>query len=136
MEIMIDFPGGGRVDAHFNDFTLKTDQPPPLGEASEPTPYSIFLASTGACIGAIILSLCRHLEIPIEGMKLIQRLEEDHDTSLAAKIVIDIQLPPDFPAMYKKAILRAAEYCLIKKQFEHPPVFEISCSDQLKVGRG
>jgi len=28
MEMLIDFPGGARVDAHFNQFTVKTDQPP------------------------------------------------------------------------------------------------------------
>lgn len=123
------------MDAHFSDFTVDTDQPPPLGEASAPTPYSIFLASTGACVGAIVLSLCRHLEIPIEGMKLIQRLEENHDTGLVTKIIIDIQLPPDFPATYRKAVLRAAEHCLIKKQFENPPEFEISCSAQIEIDR-
>ena len=28
MEMIIDFPGGARVDAHFNEFTVPTDQPP------------------------------------------------------------------------------------------------------------
>jgi len=26
MEMLIDFPGGNRVDAHFGEFTVKTDQ--------------------------------------------------------------------------------------------------------------
>ncbi len=28
MEMIIDFPGGSRVDAHFGNFTVATDQPP------------------------------------------------------------------------------------------------------------
>ena len=28
MEMLIDFPGGSRVDAHFGAFTVATDQPP------------------------------------------------------------------------------------------------------------
>ena len=28
MEMIIDFPGGMRVDAHFGPFTVPTDQPP------------------------------------------------------------------------------------------------------------
>ena len=27
MEMIIDFPGGAKVDAHFANFTVKTDQP-------------------------------------------------------------------------------------------------------------
>ncbi len=37
MEMIIDFPGGAKVDAHFGDFTVKTDQPPiGGGEGSAP----------------------------------------------------------------------------------------------------
>ena len=31
MEMMIDFPGGARVDAHFGPYTVSTDQPPQGG---------------------------------------------------------------------------------------------------------
>jgi ribosomal protein S12 methylthiotransferase accessory factor len=48
MEMMIDFPGGARVDAHFGSFTVHTDQPP---AASAPTPFATFLASLGTCAG-------------------------------------------------------------------------------------
>ena len=38
MELLIDFPGGSRVDAHFGGFTVASDQPP---AASAPTPVRI-----------------------------------------------------------------------------------------------
>ena len=44
MEMVIDFPGSSRVDAHFGDFTVATDQ---LPIASAPSPLEIFLASIG-----------------------------------------------------------------------------------------
>ena len=44
MDMIIDFPRGSRVDAHFGPFTVETDQPP---EASAATPFSLFLASIG-----------------------------------------------------------------------------------------
>ena len=31
MEMVIDFPGGARVDAHFGPYTVSTDQPPSGG---------------------------------------------------------------------------------------------------------
>jgi ribosomal protein S12 methylthiotransferase accessory factor len=48
MEMIIDFPGGARVDAHFRTHTVATDQPP---VASAPTPFAVFLASIGTCAG-------------------------------------------------------------------------------------
>ena len=48
MEMLIDFPGGSRVDAHFGPFAVATDQPPASGA---PTPFALFLASIGTCAG-------------------------------------------------------------------------------------
>ena len=60
MEIIIDFPGGAKVDAHFSGFTVKTDQSPKGGgEGSAPSPFSLFLASIGTCAGIYVLGFCR-----------------------------------------------------------------------------
>ena len=56
MEMVIDFPGGKRVDAHFGPFTVMTDQPPQGGGmGSAPTPFATFLASIGTCAGIYVL---------------------------------------------------------------------------------
>ncbi len=123
MEMVIDFPGGSRVDAHFGPFTVKTDQPP---EASAPTPFATFLASIGTCAGIYGLGFCRQRGIPTEGIQLIERLEVDRSTGMVTKVLLDIQVPPSFPAKYKDAVIRSAEQCAVKKHFEHPPKFEIS----------
>ena len=129
MEMLIDFPGGARVDAHFNQFTVKTDQPPQGGgEGSAPTPFSTFLASLGTCAGIYVLGFCRQRGIPAEGVRLIQRMESDPLTGLISRVSLDIQLPPEFPLKYREAVIRAAEQCAVKKHFEHPPVVEVSAS--------
>jgi len=47
MEILIDFPGGSRVDAHFGKFAIATDQPPFASNAvcpqMESKSYSAFI---------------------------------------------------------------------------------------------
>ncbi len=127
MEMVIDFPGGARVDAHFGAFTVKTDQPPQGGGSdSAPTPFATFLASIGTCAGIYVLGFCRQRNIPTDGVRLIQNLEVDRATGLVTKVLLDIQLPPDFPDKYKDAVIRAAEQCKVKKHFERPPRFEIS----------
>ena len=129
MEMLIDFPGGARVDAHFNQFTVKTDQPAQGGgEGSAPTPFATFLASLGTCAGIYVLGFCRQRGIPTDGIRLLQRMESDPATGLISRVSLDIQLPPTFPEKYREAAIRAAEQCAVKKHFEHPPVIEVSTS--------
>lgn len=121
-EMLIDFPGGARVDAHFGGFTVSTDQPPQAGgQGAAPTPFSLFLASLGTCAGIYVLGFCRQRGLPTEGIRLIQRLETDPVTHMVAKVELEIQLPPDFPEKYKDALIRVAEQCKVKKTLENPP---------------
>ncbi|KAA3659189.1 MAG: osmotically inducible protein OsmC [Chloroflexi bacterium] len=128
MEMLIDFPGGARVDAHFGPFTVKTDQPSFGNMPDDPTPFATFLASLGTCAGIFVLGFCRQRGISAEGIRILQSTESDPATHLISKINLDIQLPPDFPEKYKTAVIRSADQCLVKKHFENPPTFEIFTS--------
>ncbi len=129
MEITVDFPGGARVNAHFGSFTVMTDQPNKSGgDNTAPTPFELFLASLATCAGYYVLGFCKMRNIPSEGIRLIQRLEGDAATKMTSKILLEIQIPPEFPEQYTSAVIRAAESCLVKKHLEKPPVFEISVS--------
>lgn len=127
MEMIIDFPGGSRVDAHFGPYTLRTDQPQQGGGAgSAPTPFHTFLASIGTCAGIYVLGFCRQRGLPTDGLRLVQSLEVDRMTGMVSKVLLDIQLPPGFPEKYRAAVIRSAEQCAVKKHMEHPPVFEVN----------
>jgi putative redox protein len=129
MDMIIDFPGGARVDAHFGPYTVPTDQPPMGGgQGSAPTPFATFLASIGTCAGIYVLGFCRSRGLSAEGIRIIQRLESNPFTGMVSKVVLDIQLPPDFPEKYKPAVTRAADQCAVKKHFEQPPEFAINTS--------
>lgn len=122
MEMVIDFPGGARVDAHFGPFTVQTDQPP---SASAPTPFATFLASLGTCAGIYVLGFCQQRGLPSEGIRIIQRMHTDRMTGMVGKIELEIQVPPGFPEKYLPSLIRSAELCAVKKHFENPPQFEI-----------
>jgi putative redox protein len=129
MEIIIDFPGGARVDAHWDSFTVHSDQPKEFGgDNSAPSPFGLFLASLATCAGYYVYGFCKARGIPMEGIKLIQRTEGDPKSKMTSKISIEIQLPPNFPREYAPAVIRAAESCLVKKHLEHPPSFEVFIS--------
>ena len=123
MEMLIDFPGGSRVDAHFGTFTVHTDQPP---ESSAPTPFAVFLASLGTCAGIYVLGFCRQRNLPTEGLRIMERIHSDPLTGMVDKVALEIQLPPGFPEKYRDAVIHSAELCAVKKHFETPPQFAIT----------
>jgi len=129
MEMMIDFPGGARVDAHFGSFTVHTDQPSEdAGDGSAPTPFDTFLASLGTCAGIYVLGFCRMRGLPADGIRLVQSVQINAKTKLVDSVSLEIKLPKEFPEKYKSAVIRAAEQCKVKKHFEHPPKISVSTS--------
>ena len=126
MEMIVDFPGGARVDAHFGQFTVKTDQPPMGGgDGSAPTPFATFLASMGTCAGIYVLGFCRNRGLSTDGIRIIQRMQNNPMTGMVGKIDMEIQVPPSFPEKYYDALIRSADQCAVKKHLEQPPEFEI-----------
>ena len=125
MEMIIDFPGGSKVDAHFGPFTVRTDQPP---AASAPAPFDLFLSSIGTCAGIYVLGFCRQRGLPTEGLKIVQKVFRDPADRMVDRIELEIQLPAGFPEKYREAVIHSAELCAVKKHLEHPPHFEITTS--------
>jgi putative redox protein len=126
MEMVIDFPGGARVDAHFGPYTVMTDQPPQGGgEGSAPTPFALFLASLGTCAGIYVLGFCRQRGLPTEGIRVVQRMHSDPATGMLGLVELEIQVPPSFPEKYHEALIRSASQCAVKKHLEAPPAFDV-----------
>jgi ribosomal protein S12 methylthiotransferase accessory factor len=126
MEMVIDFPGGARVDASFGPYKVETDQPPMGGgEGSAPTPFAVFLASVGTCAGIYVLGFCRQRGLPVDGLRIVQRMHSNPASGMVDQIDLEIQVPPEFPEKYRSSLVRSAELCAVKKHFENPPQFEI-----------
>ncbi len=123
MEMIIDFPGDSRVDAHFGKFTVATDQPP---VASAPSPFEIFLASIGTCAGIYVVGFCRQRNLATDGIRIIERINYNQATHMVDSIDLDIQVPAGFPENYRDSLIRSAELCAVKKHLEKPPVFNVS----------
>ncbi len=134
MNIKITFPGGKKVYAEIDGMIIKTDQPIQYGgEGTAPSPFLHFLASIGTCAGIYILGFCQERNIPTHGVTINQQMiyvpVEDGKMQLD-KIILDINVPPDFPEKYLKAIVRVADQCAVKKTILNPPKFEVRASIQ------
>ena len=127
MEMVIDFPGGAKVDAHFGPYTVNTDQPSMGGgEGSAPTPFAVFLASIGTCAGIYVLGFCKQRNLPTDGIRIIQRMHSDPFSGMVSQVDLEIQAPATFPEKYLPSLVRSAELCAVKKHFERPPQFNIT----------
>ena len=130
MEMIIDFPGGARVDAHFGPYTVNTAQPPQGGgDGSAPTPFAVFLSSMGTCAGIYVLGFCRQRGLSTDGIRIVQRMHSNPVTGMVGKVDLEIQVPPDFPEKYRPSLVKSAELCAVKKHFEQPPVFDITTKE-------
>jgi len=115
-QITVTFPGGKRVDASYNGFTIATDQAVDAGgDGSAPEPFDFFLSSIATCTGIYVLGFCQKL----------QSWERDEKSRRLTTIRISIEVPPGFPEKYHKALVRAANQCSVKKTIENPPDFEV-----------
>ena len=123
MEMIIDFPGGSRVDAHFGSFTVATDQPP---AATAPSPFEIFLSSIGTCAGIYVLGFCKQRDLPTEGIRIVERINHSPSTGMVETIGLEIQVPPEFPEKYRDSLIHSVGLCAVKKHLEKPPRFDIT----------
>lgn len=126
MEIVVDFPGGKRVDATFGGFTIHTDQPIDAGgEGAAPDPFSVFLASIATCAGIYVVGFCQARKIPLDGVRLVERTTKDPATGRLLHVAIEVEVPPSFPPQYREPLARAAAACKVKKTLADPPTFDV-----------
>ncbi len=129
MEMQINFPGGKRVTSTYKGFTVETDQPPSEGgDGSAPEPYDLFLSSIGTCAGVYIAYFCESRDIPMDDISMTLRFERNEQSHLMEKIAIEIHLPSAFPEKYRKAVIRAAEMCTVKRNLANPPEIQVSAN--------
>lgn len=130
MNISISFEGGKKVAATFPDgLQLLTDQSVENGgSGSYPEPYACFLGAIGTCAGVYVLEFCNARSIPTEGVSLSQTAafrEDENGKRRLAEVCLTINLPPEFPERYRKAVVKAAELCSVKRAITNSPTFVV-----------
>ncbi len=130
-EMTVYAAGGKGLNARIDGIEIQTGQGGASeGEGSLPNPFQLFLASLGTCAGVYVFNFCRAREIPTEGIELKTRFHFDPLKELCTAVEIEIQLNDTFPEKYKKAVVRAANLCTVKRHLMDPP--EVSVSARIK----
>ena len=128
MNIAVSFPGGAAVEASVKGHSVRTDQAPPLGADSAPTPFDLFLASIATCMGFYAVHFCRERGIATEGLGLSLETVRDAEKKRLSSIDVALTLPAGFPEKYRAAIGRAVDQCAVKKHVLEPPAFTLTVS--------
>ena len=129
MDMQITFAGGLKVDASFDGGVIRTDQPTQAGgEGSAPSPFNLFLASLGTCVGIFMLAFMKQRRIPTDGSGITMTSEADRERGMIGKVGFELHLPPEFPEKYEQAVVRAVEQCTVKRHLHQPPDFTVVTS--------
>ncbi len=124
-EFAVTFPGGKRVAAHFDGFTVETDQAKRFGgEGSAPQPFDLFFVALATCVGISVLEYCTDRELNTDGLGVRLRSDRDGEKKLFTPIRIEVQLPADFPPEHHEGILAEAGSCTVKRHIVTAPEFE------------
>lgn len=126
-EIIHTVPEFGKVDTSFGDFTIRTDHPPPGDRTGRaPEPFAIFLASIGACAASFVVDHLKAEGLPIEGLRFVQRQTFAGPDHTIPAFEIDIEVPADFPAEHRAALIEEANACTVKRVIEAGPAFRFT----------
>ena len=123
--MQVNFPGGVAVEARFGNHSVITDQPAPLGADAAMSPFDLFLASIGTCMGFYALRFCQERDLSTKGLDLTLNQIRDPEKKRVSKIQVEVKTPEDFPEKYRKALLKAVELCAVKRHLQDPPEFEV-----------
>ena len=127
MDIIVNFGDGMKVNAHFKNFTVNTDQAKLVGgEESFPDPFSYFLSSLATCAGFFVLRFCQSRNISTDGIQLRMSNDWNKNQGRVENIHLEIEIPPSFPEKYASALIRATNECSVKKALINPPNIEVT----------
>lgn len=124
--IDVTFPGGKRVDAHYNGRTIETDQSVKNGgEGSAPEPFDLFFVSMATCVGIYALEFCNARKLSTENLGVQLVADFNPEVKRYTDIKFILTLPNGFPEKYIKAITKTVNLCTVKKHIMNPPNFEV-----------
>jgi ribosomal protein S12 methylthiotransferase accessory factor len=124
-DLKVTFPGGKRVDAEYKGFLMKTDQPVYAGgDGTAPAPFDLFLGSIATCVGFYVHAFCQSRGYRTDKISVSMRMQKSKERKMIDKISFEVQLPPEFPDKYIKAIIKSVDSCAVKAHMVDTPAFE------------
>jgi ribosomal protein S12 methylthiotransferase accessory factor len=132
MQINIRFLENLKLEAHFDDFSLITDQPIRYkGNGTAPSPFDYFLASSALCAGYFVKVYCIARNIPTEDIRITQNNIVDPENRYKQIFNIQVELPESISQHDREGILKSIDRCTVKKVIQQTPEYNIEIINSL-----
>ncbi len=127
--VKVNFPGGKKVDARVEGFTVHTDQRLEHGgEQTAPSPFDLFFVSIATCAGISALEFCHKAKLPEAGLEITMHAHRHPVQQRYDRILIEVTPPPGLNAAQTKALLKSTEDCAVRNHMFTPPAFDVVCT--------
>ena len=105
--------------------TVVADMPQEEGGSNEgPSPSELLVGAFGVCIGMAVARYCQTIQVEGEFSVYLTYQLADKPKRIA-NIVIDLELPDDFPENRISAINKVIEACPVHGTLRNPPEIDI-----------
>ena len=132
MEIKVSFLENLQLDAHFEDYSVITDQPIRYkGNGLAPSPFDYFLASSALCAAYFVKVYCKARNIPTDDIRVFQNNVVDPNNRYKQVFKIRVEIPEEISAKHRQGIVNAINRCTVKKVIQQGPEFEIQTMSTL-----
>jgi ribosomal protein S12 methylthiotransferase accessory factor len=134
MQVKVRFLDNLRLEAHFDDFTVITDQPVRYkGDGTAPGPFDYFLASSALCAAYFAKVYCNARDIPTEDITIVQDNIVDPENRYQQTFKIRAELPEGITEKDRAGIIRAMDRCTVKRVIQNGLGFEV---DSIRASEG
>jgi len=126
-EIVVKHKGDMEFETQIGNHTLTIDIPPENnGKDRGPTPPQLFIASLSSCIAIFVASYCNNAGINAEGLSVTLAYDKLTKPSRLGNLKATIRIPKGDVEKKEKAVIRAAELCLIQETIRLSPEVELT----------
>ncbi len=126
-EITVKHMGDMKFETQMGNHKLVIDVPPENnGKDRGPTPPQLFIASLSSCIAVFATSYCKNTGINTEGLSVTLSYDKLTKPSLLGNLKAVIKIPKGDVEKREKAVIHAAEHCLIHETIRSSPEIEIA----------
>ncbi len=119
MDFHVTFPGGERTEVRLASGELAVPRGP--RDRSGGDGFRIFLASVATNAGDWVLGYCRSRELPVAGLRLVQRARREPGSDRLVALELELRVPEELSDRHRRALLRAVQLCPVVRAFSQPP---------------
>ena len=124
--VSIEHKDGVEFSVQIGRHSLTVDHPPDEGgQDNGPSPPELMVAALGGCMGYYMARYCQTISQSCKGLCIDLVPELSEDGKRVQKITIDLTPPDDFPEDRIKALLRAADKCVVHNTLRQGPEIDI-----------